>query len=129
MRLVVLALVAVTFAALVGAAAMRSRAADCGADLPAGGSEAAAQRIAEACARAAYETERPDELDGWLQLAPLIRNDHGYLEYATFVWLDAPDTAPAAYELLLELRGDRWVVSVLRRAPGSAAVVAANSPT
>lgn len=129
MRIVVLALVAVAVAALVVAVATPRGAAACGRDLPAGGSEAAAERIAEACARAAYETERPDELGGWLQLAPLIRNDRGYWEYAAFVWLDAPDAAPAAYELLLELRGDRWLVAVLRRAPGSAAVVPANFPT
>jgi hypothetical protein len=76
-----------------------------------------------------YETSRPASVEGWWQLAPRIKNPRGLWEYAGFMWLDAADAEPAAYEFLLELHGSRWLVSSFERAPGSAGVNFANAPS
>jgi hypothetical protein len=76
-----------------------------------------------------YETRIPVRVQGWYQLAPRIRNAKGLWEYAVFLWIDAPDAKPAAFELLLELHGDRWLVSSIRRAPGSAEIDLSKLPT
>jgi hypothetical protein len=78
---------------------------------------------------ARYETRRPASVEGWWQLAPRIRNPRGRWEYAGFMWLDAADAAPAAFEFLLELHGRYWLVSSFERAPGSAEVNFANAPS
>lgn len=101
---------------------------------PAGSTERAAEAVVEAfvgcIAGASPDTTRfPARVEGWYQLAPRVRNARGRWEYAGFVWLDAPDAAPAAFELLLELRGNRWFVSSFSRAPGSAELDLSNVPT
>jgi hypothetical protein len=78
---------------------------------------------------ARYETSRPASVEGWWQLAPRIRNPRGLWEYAGFMWLDAVDAEPAAFEFLLELHGRRWLVSSFELAPGSAEVNFGNAPS
>jgi hypothetical protein len=78
---------------------------------------------------ARYETRFPARAEGWYQLAPRIRNAKGLWEYAGFLWVDAPDAAPAAFEFLLELHGERWLVSSFRTAPGSAEIDLSKLPT
>jgi hypothetical protein len=122
----------------------------CAGRLPVGSGERAAERVVELYVRTAvagrqacmatrlslagleparYETARPASVEGWWQLAPRIRNARGLWEYAGFMWLDAADAEPAAFEFLLELHGRRWLVSSFRRAPGSAEVNFANAPS
>jgi hypothetical protein len=76
-----------------------------------------------------YETRYPQRLDGWYQLAPKIRNDRGFWEYAGFLYLSAPDVRPAAFQFLLELHGNRWLVSSFEVAPGAVEVNPENTPT
>jgi hypothetical protein len=136
-------------AASPGRAEPQHHAAACARRLPVGGSERAAERVVElylrtvvagrACAEsrlsvagldpARYETTRPASVEGWWQLAPRIRNARGLWEYAGFMWLDAADAEPAAFEFLLELHGRRWLVSSFELAPGSAEVNYANAPS
>jgi hypothetical protein len=78
---------------------------------------------------ARYDTRLPERVDGWYQLAPRVRNAEGLWEYAGFLWVDAPDADPAAFEFLLELHGKRWLVSSFRRAPGSAEIDVSKLPT
>jgi hypothetical protein len=78
---------------------------------------------------ARYATRFPQRAQGWYQLAPRVRNANGRWEYAGFLWVDAADAAPVAFELLLELRGNRWLVSRFRRAPGSAEIDVSKLPT
>jgi hypothetical protein len=80
-------------------------------------------------APARYETRLPQRVDGWYQLAPRVRNAKGLWEYAGFLWVDAPDADAAAFEFLLELHGNRWLVSSFVAAPGSAEVDPAKMPT
>jgi hypothetical protein len=137
-------------AASPGRAEPEHHAAACARRLPVGGSERAAERVVElylrtvvagraACTEsrlsvaglepARYETTRPASVEGWWQLAPRIRNARGLWEYAGFMWLDAADAEPAAFEFLLELHGRRWLVSSFELAPGSAEVNFANAPS
>jgi hypothetical protein len=118
--------------------------------MPAGATERAADRIVERFLRLAvvqgrascdeamgipglehprYATRMPGRVAGWWQLAPRIRNANGLWEYAGFMWIDAPDAPPAAYEFLLELHAERWLVSSFAKAPGSAEIVIENAPT
>jgi hypothetical protein len=78
---------------------------------------------------ARYATRFPGRLQGWYQLAPKIRNARGLWEYAGFLHVSAPQTAPAAYEFVLELHANRWLVSSFQAAPGAAAVDFANAPS
>jgi hypothetical protein len=136
-------------ASAVRATEQRTNAA-CAGRLPVGTGEQAAERVVQLYVRTAlagraacvatrlslpglesarYETARPASVQGWWQLAPRIRNARGLWEYAGFMWLDAEDAEPAAFEFLLELHGRRWLVSSFRRAPGSAEVNFANAPS
>ena len=129
--------------------AAEERRAACSRQIPSGGDERAAEQLLELFLRTTilavepgcgaelttgtvavphFRTSHPDRTDGWFQLAPLVRNAAGRLEYAAFLYLQAPDAEPAAFELLLELRG-RWLVSHVGRAPGSPKPDVGNLPT
>jgi hypothetical protein len=133
-------------------AADRQKAASRGCrSLPAGSSERAAERVVQRFVRVAvvnapsacdtstltlpglahprYPTGAPGKVVGWWQLAPRVTNAKGLWEYAGFLWLDAPDAAPAAFEFLLELHGKRWLVSSFAVAPGDSEVDLAKAPT
>jgi hypothetical protein len=119
--------------------------------LPSGSSERAAERVVERFVRVVvvrsgsscesqtlelpglehprYATQAPGQVVGWWQLAPRITNAKGVWEYAGFMWLDAPDAAPAAFEFLLELHDGRWLVSSFAVAPGGAEVDPTKAPT
>lgn len=134
-----------------GAAATTRSSSACVRSGPVGGSESAAGHVIERFLRAAvvrvstacggsalavpgltptkYETRLPQRVEGWYQLAPRVRNARGLWEYAGFLWVDAPDAQPAAFEFLLELHSNRWLVSGFRRAPGSAQLDLSNLPT
>jgi hypothetical protein len=71
---------------------------------PALGRELAASRLA------IYPSRYPGEVGGSYQLAPRVRNPAGLWEYAGFLLLQSPDGPPAAFEFLLELHGDRWLM-------------------
>jgi hypothetical protein len=80
-------------------------------------------------APARYPTSAGRQVEGWYQLAPRIRNARGVWEYAGFLYVHSPSTPSAAFEFLLELRGQRWLVSSFRVAPGSAEVDFTKAPT
>lgn len=58
-----------------------------------------------------YATRYPDRITAWYQLARRIVNARGRWEYTGFLYLGAPDAPPSAFEFLIELRGNRWLIS------------------
>jgi hypothetical protein len=121
----------------------RSRAEpSCSQPIPSGSSERAAERVVDLFVRmrgcsaelatpqlkpalvashlALYQSRYPDDVGAWYQLAPRIRNAAGLWEYAGFLYLEARDRPPAAFEFLLELHGDRWLMASFVLVDGNA---------
>lgn len=102
--------------ALAGDVGLSHAEPSCSQPSPIGSTERAAERVVNLFVQACY----PDAVGAWYQLAPRIRNAAGLWEYAGFLYLEARDRPPAAFEFLLELHGDRWLMASFVLVDGNA---------